>query len=374
MSSPNHSPTAPFDSVEEAVAEIAAGRLVIVTDDEARENEGDFVMAAAKVTAEAVNMMLRHGRGLICVPTVAHQLKRLGINQMVPDNRESQKTDFSVSVDAAEGITTGISAYDRAATIEILANPHATPEMLVQPGHVFPLRAKPGGVLQRAGHTEAAVDLAALAGLHPSGVICEILNEDGSLARLPELIEYKRRFGLKLISIAQLIHHRYIREKLVERVTAMPFASDFGPFDLHVYRSFLDGRTHYAFTRGQLDGAPTLVRVQSENVLADVFRSQQLSGFRSLSTAMERVAREGRGAVVYIGQPAGGVRIEPGTNGNGRLTSAGMDIRDYGIGAQILADLGLRHIRLMSSSPQRKVVGLDGFGLEIVEMVPLNPA
>jgi 3,4-dihydroxy 2-butanone 4-phosphate synthase/GTP cyclohydrolase II len=373
MPTQDHSrPAPPFDPIEEAIADIAAGRLVIVTDDEGRENEGDFVMAAAKVTPESVNLMLRHGRGLICVPTVAHQLKRLGINQMVSDNRESQKTDFFVSVDAAEGITTGISAYDRAATIRILADPAATSDMLVQPGHVFPLRAKPGGVLRRAGHTEAAVDLAALAGLHPSGVLCEILNEDGTLSRLPELVETKHRLGLKLVSIAQLIHYRRLSEKLVERVATGPFDSEFGLFDLHVYRSVLDGRTHYALTRGVLDGTPTLVRVQSENLLADVFRARQYTGFRTLTAALERVAREGRGVVVYIEQPSGGLSLEsepPG--GTARLAPARMDARDYGIGAQILADLGLHRIRLLSGSPQRKVVGLDGYGLEIVEVVPL---
>ncbi|MGA2051746.1 MAG: 3,4-dihydroxy-2-butanone-4-phosphate synthase [Opitutales bacterium] len=364
-------PAPPFDPIEEAIADIAAGRLVIVTDDEARENEGDFIMAASKATPETVNMMLRHGRGLICVPTVAHQLKRLGINQMVSDNRESHKTDFFVSVDAAAGITTGISAYDRAATIRILADPDATSDMLVQPGHVFPLRAKPGGVLRRAGHTEAAVDLAGLAGLHPSGVLCEILNEDGTLARLPELVEAKRRLGLKLISIAQLIHHRHRSEKLVERVTQTSFDSEFGRFDLHIFRSILDGRTHYALTRGPLDGAPTLVRVQSENLLADVFRARQYTGFRSLTAALERVAREGRGAVVYIEQPSGGLSLATPAGGPAQLAPVSMDIRDYGIGAQILADLGLRQIRLLSGSPQRKVVALDGYGLEIIEIVPL---
>jgi len=215
----------PFDTIEDALADITAGKLVIVTDDENRENEGDFVMAASKVTPEAVNMMIRHGRGLICVPTVEHQLKRLGISQMVPENRESQRTAFAISVDAAEGISTGISAYDRAKTISILADPLSQPEQLVQPGHIFPLMARPGGVLQRAGHTEAAVDLASLAGLHPSGVICEILNEDGSMARLPELIELKKKFNLRMISIAQLIEYRHRSEKLVELIATSPFKS-----------------------------------------------------------------------------------------------------------------------------------------------------
>jgi 3,4-dihydroxy 2-butanone 4-phosphate synthase/GTP cyclohydrolase II len=363
---------APFDDIEAAVADVADGRLVIVTDDQARENEGDLIMAASKATPEAVNMMIRYGSGIVCVPTVEPQLKRLGLGPMVAQNREAHRTDFMVSVDAAEGITTGVSAFDRTQTIRILADARATPEMLVQPGHVFPLRAKPGGVLQRAGHTEAAVDLAILAGLHPSGVLCELINDNGTVQRLPELIEFKQRFGLKLISIAQLIHHRHRREKLVERLASEPFDSEFGEFQLHIYRSVPDGRTHYALTRGALDGTPTLVRVQSENLLADVFRSRRFGGFHALASALERIAREGRGAVVYIEQPAGGLGLETTPDGELlRVTTPRMDTRDYGIGAQILADLGLRRIRLMSGSPQRKVVGLDGYGLEIIEVVPL---
>jgi len=247
-----------FDSVEAAIQDIAAGKLVIVTDDESRENEGDLVMAASKATPQAVNQMILHARGLICVPMMAHQLRRLGINPMASENRESHQTDFAVSVDAAEGITTGISAYDRAETIRILANPASEPDQLVQPGHVFPLRARPGGVLQRAGHTEAAVDLAQLAGLNPSGVICEILNEDGSLARLPDLIEFKAKHGLKLISIADLIEYRHTRDKLVEHLLTRPFESAFGTFDLHIFRSILDDRQHIALSMGQLTPSPLL--------------------------------------------------------------------------------------------------------------------
>ncbi len=360
----------PFDSVEEAIADIAAGRIVIVTDDENRENEGDLVMAASKVTPEAVNMMIRHGRGLICVPTTDHQLKRLGISPMTPDNRESQRTAFTVSVDAAEGITTGISAYDRAATIRILADPDAAPGMLVQPGHVFPLRARPGGVLQRAGHTEAAVDLASLAGLHPSGVICEILNEDGSMARLKELVAFKNRFGLKLISIAQLIEYRHRRDKLVERVATAPFESEFGHFQLHIFRSLLDSRTHFALTTGTLGPEPTLVRVHSENLLADLFRASGTSGHHSLTAALQRIAGEGRGVVLYLEQPGCGIKVGKAECGRPDIGPASMDLRDYGIGAQILAELGLRKIRLLSGTP-RKVVGLEGYALEIVEQIPL---
>jgi 3,4-dihydroxy 2-butanone 4-phosphate synthase/GTP cyclohydrolase II len=291
---------------------------------------------------------------------------------MASENRESHQTDFAVSVDAAEGITTGISAFDRAQTIRILGDAQSEPDMLVQPGHVFPLRAKPGGVLQRAGHTEAAVDLAQLAGLNPSGVICEILNEDGSLARLPDLIEFKAKHGLKMISIADLIEYRHTRDKLVEHVLTTPFESDFGTFDLHLYRSILDNRQHLALTMGQLDGAPTLVRVQSENLLADLFSSKAQRGHDALRRAMQRIAEAGHGVLLYIEQPNGGIRAISG-QGNKALQTVGpmkMDFRDYGIGAQILAGLGLRQIRLMSST-QRKVVGIDGYDLEIVEQIAL---
>lgn len=363
---------AAFDSVEDAIREIAEGRLVIVTDDESRENEGDLVMAASKVTPQAVNQMILHARGLICVPMLGNQLRRLGINPMSSENRESHQTDFAISVDASQRITTGISAHDRAETIRILSNPSSEPDMLVQPGHVFPLRAKPGGVLERAGHTEAAVDLAQLAGLNPSGVICEILNEDGSLARLPDLINFKAKHGLKLVSIADLIEYRHTRDKLVERILTQPFESDFGTFDLHIFRSILDDRQHIALSLGTLRSRPTLVRVQSENLLGDIFRSKELGGYRSLNSAMKKIAEEGQGVILYIEQPKGGFRVV-GSDGNAEIKQLGpmkMDFRDYGIGAQILVDLGLQKIRLLSSTP-RKVVGLDGYGLEIVETIKI---
>ncbi|MEM8550227.1 MAG: 3,4-dihydroxy-2-butanone-4-phosphate synthase, partial [Verrucomicrobiota bacterium] len=290
----------PFDPIEDAIAAIAAGELVVVTDDESRENEGDLVMAAEKVTPEAVNMMIRYARGLICVPTVAHQLQRLGIQRMVAENRESHGTDFTNSVDAAEGITTGISAYDRYETIRILADPTATPDQLVQPGHVFPLQARPGGVLQRAGHTEAAVDLAQLAGCFPAGIICEILNEDGSLARLPDLIQFKQEHGLKLINIADLIHYRHKRDKLIERVTTVPFDSEYGSFDLHIFQSLPDQRQHLALSRGQLGPEPTLVRVQSENLLGDLFRAKAMTSHASLQRSLEKISLAGHGVVLYI--------------------------------------------------------------------------
>ncbi|MDX2186128.1 MAG: 3,4-dihydroxy-2-butanone-4-phosphate synthase [Opitutaceae bacterium] len=355
-----------FDPVEAAIQDIADGKLVIVTDDEGRENEGDLVMAASKVTPEAVNMMIRHARGLICVPTTQHQLKRLGIGQMVQENRESHRTAFTVSVDAAEGITTGISAFDRARTIALLANPEGNPDDLVQPGHIFPLRARPGGVLERAGHTEAAVDLASLAGLHPSGVICEILNEDGTMARLPELQAFKERHGLKMISIAALIEHRLRIEKLVECIGVQPFPSDLGEFSLHVFRNRLDGRHHLALTKGTLGPEPTLVRVHSANTLGDVFRAKGSDSARLIEAALCRVEKEGCGVVLYM-DPS-----EHGTGFKGFMgTSVGrMSFRDYGIGAQILVALGLRKIRLLTRH-SRKVIGLDGYNLEIVEQVDL---
>lgn len=363
----------PFDSIEDAIRDIADGKLVIVTDDEARENEGDLIFAAAKVTPEAVNMMIRHARGLICVPMLGPQLRHLGINPMAAENRESHQTDFAVSVDAAHGISTGISAADRAETIRLLSDPQTKAEALVQPGHVFPLRAKPGGVLQRAGHTEAAVDLAQLAGLSPAGVICEILNEDGSLARLPDLIRFKEEHGLKLISIKDLIEYRHTRDRLVEHLLTEPFESEYGTFDLHVFRSILDGRQHFALSIGELNPKPTLVRVQSENLLADIFRAKSMGNYKALNQALESIAKQGHGVVLYIEQAQGGICIQE-KDGAAAIKTVGpakMDFRDYGIGAQILVALGLQKIRLLSST-NRKVVGLDGYGLEIVEQIELS--
>jgi 3,4-dihydroxy 2-butanone 4-phosphate synthase/GTP cyclohydrolase II len=358
-----------FDSVESAVAEVAAGRLVIVTDDENRENEGDLIMAAAQATPQTVNMMIRYGSGIVCVPTVEPQLRRLGLGPMAVHNREAHRTDFTVSVDAAEGVTTGISAQDRTRTIRILADPVAQPEQLVQPGHVFPLRARPGGVLERAGHTEAAVDLAILAGQPPGGVLCELVNDDGTVQRLPQLIEFGKRFGLKMISIAQLIEYRSRRDRLIEPAGTRPFPSDFGEFTLHVFRSKLDQREHLAFTMGALGPEPTLVRVQTENLLGDIFQWRGVDSHRSLVSSLEAVARAGRGVVLYLERPRGSASALQRLDAPPGETPP-MNFRDYGIGAQILAALGLRQIRLLSHNP-RKVVGLDGHGLEIVEQVPL---
>ena len=291
---------------------------------------------------------------------------------MVASNRESHRTDFMVSVDAAEGISTGISAYDRTRTIRIVADPQARAEQLVQPGHVFPLRSRPGGVLERAGHTEAAVDLAILAGLHPSGVLCELVNDDGTVQRLPQLDEFRRRFGLKMISIAQLIECRARRDHLVELVCARPFPSEFGDFTAHVFRCRLDGRHHVALSVGTLGPEPTLVRVHSENLLGDVFRLRTLDTQKILAGSLQAIARAGRGAVLYMehaNSDADFIRRLDARPGEGPPP---MGLRDYGIGAQILVALGLRKIRLLSNSP-RKAVGLDGYGLEIVEQVPVQP-
>ncbi len=362
--------SSPFDSVESAVAEIAAGRLVIVTDDEDRENEGDLIMAAAKATPQTVNMMIRYCSGIVCVPTVETQLRRLGVNPMVAQNRESQRTDFAVSVDAAEGITTGISAQDRVQTIRILADPQARPDQLVQPGHVFPLRARPGGVLERAGHTEAAVDLAVLAGLPPAGVLCELVNDDGTVQRLPELEAFKRRFGLRMISIAQLIEHRVKTDQLVALVCTKPFATEFGEFTLHVFRGTLDSRQHLALTMGTLGLEPTLVRVHSENLLSDVFHAKGMGNSHVLAASLEAIARAGRGVVLYMEPSNAGEVLLRRLNAAPGERVPPMGLRDYGTGAQILRALGLGRIRLLSNSP-RKVVGLDGYGLEIVEQIPL---
>ena len=323
-------------------------------------------MAAEKATPELINMMIKHARGLICVPMTEPQLKRLGINPMVQQNREAMRTAFTVSVDAAEGITTGISAFDRARTIRLLAGPVTKSEELVQPGHIFPLCARPGGVLERAGHTEAAVDLAALAGLSPAGVICEILNEDGTMARLPELMEFKQRHKLPLISISSLIEYRHQREQLVEKLTERPFASEYGEFTLHIFRSKIDGRHHLAFTMGQLDGSPTLVRVHTENLLSDVFHGKEMDSHRSLLASLEQVAKTGHGAIVYMEQNG---RMQEALLNKGRPAGpSSTNLRDYGTGAQILTSLGLQKIRLLAHST-RRVVGLDGYGLEIVEQI-----
>src|SRR5882724_2131871 len=301
-----------FDSIEGVIVDLRKGQMVIVVDDADRENEGDLIMAAEHATAEAINFMAKFGRGLICVPTTADRLQQLGVERMVKQNRESFRTDFQVSVDAARGITTGISAADRARTIQIMADPTAVPEDLVQPGHVFPLRARPGGVLQRAGHTEAAVDLATLADCRPIGVLCEILNDDGTMARLPQLLKFAKKHKLKICTIEDLIHFRRTREKLVEQIEVVKLPTDFGDFDLHLYRSKIDEKHHVALVRGDVAGQKNiLVRVHSECLTGDVFGSRRCDCGPQLHQAMKQVAEAGRGVIVYMRQEGRGIGLAP---------------------------------------------------------------
>ena len=373
-----------FDTIDDVLSDIARGRIVIVTDDADRENEGDLVMAAEKVAPEAVNFMAKHGRGLICVPISNHIAEQLGLQRMVVQNREMYKTDFTVSVDAARGVTTGISAYDRATTILAIANPKSSPDDLVQPGHVFPLRAKAGGVLRRAGHTEAAVDLARLAGLRPAGVLCEILHDDGTMARLPELMEFRKKHGLRICTIQSLIAYRRLREKLVELEQVIKLPTDYGEFDLHLYRSTLDDMHHLALVKGKIDpNETTLVRVHSECLTGDVFGSKRCDCGNQLHAALRQISEEGKGVLVYMRQEGRGIGLAAKIHAY-KLQEQGLDtveanaklgfpsdLRDYGLGAQILFDLGVRKFRFLTNNP-KKVVGLEGYGMQMVEQVPIR--
>ncbi len=374
-----------FDPIESVLQDIRAGKMVIVTDDAERENEGDLVMAASKVTPEAVNFMAKHGRGLICVPLTAERARQLGLQRMVAHNRELHRTDFTVSVDAAHGVTTGISARDRARTIKTLAAAKSGPADLTEPGHVFPLQARDGGVLQRAGHTEAAVDLARLAGLDATGVICEILNEDGSMARFPDLLKFRRKHRLKICSIRDLIAHRRRREKLVEREQCVKLPTEHGDLDLYLYRSLTDGAHHLALVRGVIDPRkPVLVRVHSECLTGDVFGSRRCDCGTQLHQALKQIADHGSGVLVYMRQEGRGIGLPAKIHAYKLQETEGldtvqanerlgfpMDLREYGLGAQILSDLGVRKLRLLTNNP-RKMVGLSGHGLEIAGREPIK--
>lgn len=373
-----------FASISEAVEDLKAGKMIIVVDDEDRENEGDFIMAADKITPEAVNFMAKHGRGMICVPTTDERLRELGLPMMVERNTAKLGTAFTISVDAVHGTTTGISAHDRATTIKLFADPAARPEDLARPGHVHPLRAEDGGVLVRAGHTEAVVDLVRLAGLGNSGVLCEILSDDGSMARLPELREMAEKWDLKIVTIADLIKYRRLNERLVHSFATCSIPTRHGEFTAHGYQAEVESSPYIALVMGDVsDGEPTLVRIHSGCFTGDVLGSQRCDCGEQLDTAMKMIADEGKGVLLYIHHQEGrGIGLvnklkayvlqEHGADtveANQILGFPG-DLRDYSLGAQVLVDLGLKKIRIMTNNPA-KYVALQGFDLEIVERVPL---
>jgi 3,4-dihydroxy 2-butanone 4-phosphate synthase/GTP cyclohydrolase II len=374
----------PFATIEEAIEDIRRGKFVVVVDAADRENEGDLTIAAQFATPEAINFMATHGRGLICLCLTGERCDQLGLLPMTHKNETPYGTAFTISIEAREGITTGISAHDRARTIQVAIDPSKRPQDLVQPGHVFPLRARPGGVLQRAGQTEAAVDLARLAGLNPAGVVCEIMNEDGTMARVHDLVPYCERHGLKMVTVADLIEYRRRTEKLVERMTSVRLPTAYGEFSAVAFRETLTGRLHVALVKGEVEGREeVLVRVHSECLTGDVFHSLRCDCGEQLEQALLQIGAEERGVLLYMSQEGRGIGLlsklkayelqESGLDTVEANLELGLpaDAREYGIGSQILADLGLTTIRILTNNP-RKITGIEGFGLRVVEQVPIE--